>query len=99
MSDDAFPLPYASTDLTGQIALVTGASAGLGRRFALTLAAAGAQVAAAARRFDRLEEVAAEINGRGGRAVPVALDLTDAAQIPAALDAAEAAFGGPVTIL
>ncbi len=99
MTDATFPLPYASTDLTGQVALVTGASSGLGNRFAQTLAAAGANVVAAARRVDKLEELAATINARGaGSCVPVALDMTDAAQIVAAVDAAEAAFG-TVTIL
>ncbi len=96
-----FPLPNSSTDLTGQVALVTGASSGLGRRFALTLAAAGADVAAAARRVDRLEELAAEINALGGgagRCVPVALDTTDADSIVAGVQAAEGAFG-TVTIL
>lgn len=98
MTATSFPLPNASIDLTGQVALVTGASSGLGRRFALTLAAAGAKVAAAARRLDRLEELAAEISANGGMCVPVQLDMTDAESIVAAVDAAEAAFG-TVTIL
>src|SRR3954452_11484146 len=96
MSD--FPLPYSSTDLSGQVALVTGASSGLGARFARVLAAAGAKVAAAARRVDRLESLAAEIRSAGGECEPVALDMTDSAQIVAAVDQAEAALG-PVTIL
>ena len=50
-----YPLPNVSTDLSGQTALVTGASSGLGRRFAKVLAAAGAKVAVTARRLDRLE--------------------------------------------
>ena len=98
MTDATFPLPYASTDLTGQVALVTGASSGLGRRFALTLAAAGAQVVATARRYERLEGLAAEIADNGGTCAPVQLDVTDATQLVAAVDAAEAAFG-TVTIL
>jgi NAD(P)-dependent dehydrogenase (short-subunit alcohol dehydrogenase family) len=85
-------------DLTGQVALVTGATSGLGRRFAFTLAAAGAQVVACGRRRDRLDEVEAEIAAAGGQCVGVPLDVTDAAQIVAAVDAAEAAFG-MVTIL
>lgn len=101
MTDDApiqFPLPNASLDLTGQVALVTGASSGLGYRFARTLAAAGANVAACARRVDKLEALAAQITADGGTCVPVQLDVTDAASIVAAVDTAEAAFG-PVTIL
>lgn len=93
-----FPLPYASTELTGQVALVTGATSGLGRRFALTLAAAGAAVVASGRRADRLDEVVAEIRASGGQAAPAVLDVTDAASIVAAVDTAEAAFG-TVTIL
>jgi NAD(P)-dependent dehydrogenase (short-subunit alcohol dehydrogenase family) len=98
MTETSFPLPYASTDLTGQVALVTGATSGLGRRFAIALAAAGAKVAVAGRRYDRLEEVSAEIASNGGSAAPVQLDVTDAEQLVTAVDAAEAAFG-TVTIL
>ncbi len=97
MSED-FPLPYASTDLTGQVALVTGATSGLGWRFARTLAAAGASVVGCGRRADRLDELVAQITEDGGTAVGVPLDVTDADAITAAVDAAEAAFG-LVTIL
>lgn len=88
-----FPLPYAGHDLTGSVALVTGASSGLGRRFAAVLAAAGAAVAACARRADRLAELVAEIEGRGGRAIAVALDVTDADSIAAAVSTAESELG------
>ena len=84
--------------LAGKAALVTGASSGLGRHFARVLAGAGAKVAVAARRLDRLEALAAEINATGGTAVPVALDVTDPAAITSAFDAAEAAIG-PIDIL
>jgi NAD(P)-dependent dehydrogenase (short-subunit alcohol dehydrogenase family) len=94
----SFPLPNASYDLTGQVALVTGATSGLGWRFAQTLAAAGARVAAAGRRVERLEELAALITAAGGSCVPVPLDMTDPDSIVAAVDTAEAAFG-TVTIL
>jgi NAD(P)-dependent dehydrogenase (short-subunit alcohol dehydrogenase family) len=99
----ADPLPFpepqnVAVDLRGQVALVTGATSGLGRRFAATLAAAGASVVAAGRRQERLDEVQAEITAAGGTCVGVALDVTDAGQIVAAVDAAEAAFG-TVTIL
>jgi NAD(P)-dependent dehydrogenase (short-subunit alcohol dehydrogenase family) len=93
-----FPLPYNGSDLTGEVALVTGATSGLGRRFAQTLAAAGASVVACGRRVDRLDEVVAEIEAAGGLAVAVPLDVSDAEAIPGAVDAAEAAFG-TVTIL
>jgi NAD(P)-dependent dehydrogenase (short-subunit alcohol dehydrogenase family) len=81
------------TDLAGQVALVTGASSGLGRRFATTLAAAGASVAIAARRTDRLEELAKEIEASGGQAWPVTLDVTDAESITAAVESAERELG------
>jgi NAD(P)-dependent dehydrogenase (short-subunit alcohol dehydrogenase family) len=93
-----FPLPNASTDLSGQVALVTGASSGLGLRFAKVLASRGAKVALAARRLDRLEALAAEIRAAGGAAVAIAMDATDADQLIAAVAQAEAAFG-TVTIL
>lgn len=85
-------------DLMGRVALVTGASSGLGRRFALVLAAHGAAVVATARRSERLAELAAEIEASGGRCLPLALDVTDAQQIGPVVAAAEEAFG-PVDIL
>lgn len=94
----SFPLPNNSADLTGQVALVTGASSGLGYRFAKVLAAAGAKVAIAARRVDKLEALAAEIRAAGGTALPIAMDATDADQLIAAVAKAEAELG-VVTIL
>ncbi len=84
--------------LDGRTALVTGASGGLGRHFALVLAGAGASVAVAARRAAPLEEVTAEIVAAGGTAVAVGLDVTDGAAVKAAFDDAEKAFG-PVDVL
>ena len=75
----SYPLPNVTTDLSGRIALVTGASSGLGVRFARVLASCGAKVAVAARRIDRLESLAAEIRTAGGEAIAVAMDATDAA--------------------
>ena len=98
MESPAFPLPYAGAHLDGQVALVTGASSGLGRRFAATLAASGATVAVAARRTDRLVDLVAEIEARGGKAWPVGLDVTDAAAIQTAVQDAEDRLG-LVTIL
>lgn len=98
MTDASFPLPYADADLSGQVALVTGATSGLGHRFAQTLAAAGASVVAAGRRADRLDELTALINGRGHHAASAVLDVTDPEQIVQAVDQAEHAFG-TVTIL
>lgn len=81
------------TDLSGQVAFVTGASSGLGRRFARVLADAGAAVALAARRTDRLDALAAEIEAAGGRAVVVPLDVADAAAIPVAIEGTQARLG------
>lgn len=89
----SFSLPNFSIDLSGRVALVTGASSGLGRRFAETLASAGAAVAVAGRRLERLQELAAEIEGRGGRAIPVQLDIRDVHAIGAAINKVESAFG------
>lgn len=79
--------------LDGRFALVTGASAGLGRRFARVLAEHGAAVVIAARRSEALEELACEIRGAGGRVLVHAIDVADAAAIPVAFDAAEQQFG------
>ena len=89
----AFPLPNASHDLGGQVALVTGASAGLGRRFARVLAASGAKVAIAARRLDKLEELADEIRAAGGVALPLQLDVTDSDALLRVVAQAEEALG------
>ena len=80
-------------DLSGEVALVTGASSGLGRRFAKVLAVHGAAVVVAARRRDRLESLSREIAAAGGSSHCVEVDLADRSRIAAAFDAAEAAFG------
>jgi 3-oxoacyl-[acyl-carrier protein] reductase len=85
-------------DLKGQVALVTGASSGLGVRFAEVLAGAGAAVALVARRTDRLAEVKARIAQAGGRAVAIGADVLDRTAMARAFDQAEQAFG-PVSIL
>ena len=85
-------------DVEGRVAIVTGASSGLGRQFALTLARAGAKVAIAARRQDRLSELARQIQAFDGRAMPVPLDVTDAASVAECVRAAETELG-PISIL
>jgi 3-oxoacyl-[acyl-carrier protein] reductase len=84
--------------LKGRVALVTGASSGLGVQFARALSDNGAAVALVARRADRLKSLQNEIEGKGGHAVAIEADVTDHAAIVRAFDAAEKAFG-TVTIL
>jgi 3-oxoacyl-[acyl-carrier protein] reductase len=79
--------------LEGRIALVTGASQGIGRACALTLAKAGAHVALAARNTTKLSEVAAEIEASGGKAFPFELDLASEESIKAGAKAVLAHFG------
>src|SRR5690242_2877031 len=84
--------------LKGKVALVTGASSGLGVQFARALADNGASVALVARRAGRLKAIKAEIEGKGGKAVAIEADVTDRAAMSKAFEAAEQAFG-TVTIL
>ncbi len=88
-----YPLPNLSNDLSGRVALVTGASSGLGYRFAQVIAASGAKVAIAARRVDRLQSLADEIRAAGGTAEAIALDMRDNESIIRAVDQAESALG------
>lgn len=84
--------------LKQRVAVVTGASSGLGLHFARILAAAGASVALMARRADRLQTAVAEIEAAGGTARAFSLDVADAKAIGPALDAAQAALG-PISIM
>ena len=84
--------------LTEKIALVTGASSGLGARFARVLAEQGATVALAARRVERLKDLRAEIEAAGGQAHIVQMDVADAGKIAAAVDHVASACG-PIDIL
>jgi NAD(P)-dependent dehydrogenase (short-subunit alcohol dehydrogenase family) len=85
--------PLPRFDLAGQVALVTGASSGIGRHLALLLAAAGAKVALTARRVDRLAEAAREIEAAGGVARALACDVTRADSVVATVAAVEAELG------
>lgn len=80
--------------LTGKRVLVTGASSGLGRHFARTLAKAGAQVVVGARRVDRLQELVADIQREGGNALAVALDVSSRESVVACLEDICNRYGG-----
>ena len=88
-----YPLPNVSNDLSGRVALVTGTTSGLGKRFAQVIAAAGAKVALTGRRADRLEELAEDIRSRGGVCEPIVLDMQDDESIMNCVNAAEEKLG------
>ena len=96
MSD--YPTPNFSIDLSDQVALVTGATSGLGARFARVLAACGARIAITGRRAERLEQLAEEIRSNGGLCHPVVMDMTDREQVRNGFREVESALG-VVTIL
>ncbi|MDP7724651.1 SDR family oxidoreductase [Mycobacterium sp. TY814] len=81
-------------DLRGKRALVTGASSGIGKKVALAYAEAGAEIALAARSLDTLEAVADEVAAAGGKAVPIACDVTRQDQVTAMVDRVTAELGG-----
>lgn len=82
-----------SIDLSGRVAFITGASSGLGSQFARTLARAGAAVVLASRRLDRLKDLRAQIEGEGGDAHVIELDVTDIDSIKSAVAHAETEVG------
>jgi len=79
--------------LKGKVALVTGASDGIGKEISLALAGKGANVVLVARRKELLEQIAADIKGRGGNALPFAADITLQADRQRAVDATVKAYG------
>ena len=82
-----------SIDLSGRVAFITGASSGLGAQFARTLSRAGAAVVLASRRVDRLKDLRAQIEGEGGDAHAIELDVTDIDSIKSAVAHAETEIG------
>lgn len=80
-------------DLTGKVALVTGASSGMGRATAIALAAQGAKVVVAARRMDKLESLVEEIQKQGKEALPVAMDVTKRTDVDRAVTLAVVTYG------
>lgn len=89
--------PIVSLD--GRNVLVTGASSGLGAQFALACARAGAGVALAARRTDRLEQLVSSIEAEGGKAVAIAMDVTDEGSVSDGMDKAQEALGPVMSVI
>ncbi len=87
------PLSFAAGRLTGKVVFVTGASSGIGAAAVRRFAAEGAAVAAAARRRDRLDELAGELRQAGHEALAVVCDVTDEDSVAAAVDRTVATFG------
>jgi len=87
-----------SFDLSGRVALISGASSGLGRHFALTLAGAGAKVVLAARRSEPLHALAEQIEGQGGAALPLTMDVTETESVSGGFAAAADRLG-PITVV
>lgn len=87
------------TALSGRVVLVTGASSGLGAEFARAAARAGAAVAIAARRLDRLTDLQASIEAEGGRAFAVEMDVASEASVIAGFDAAQEALGTVTSVI
>jgi NAD(P)-dependent dehydrogenase (short-subunit alcohol dehydrogenase family) len=94
-----FSNPNFSLDLSDQVALVTGASSGLGYRFAKVLAKCGAKVAISARRVEKLEELAKEIRDDGGICEPIRVDMVDRESIRNAVQMAEDTLGVVNTLI
>ncbi len=86
-------------DLSGRVALVTGASAGIGQAMAMALAAAGASLVVTARRRPQLDETVASIVEAGGRARAIEADLSDLSRLPAVAESASAPFGPPLILV
>jgi NAD(P)-dependent dehydrogenase (short-subunit alcohol dehydrogenase family) len=85
--------------LSGQVALVTGASSGIGRHMATVLALAGADVALVARRADKLTDAVQLISDHGARATAISADLNDRAQLDDVIDETAAAYGSPTIVV
>lgn len=96
---DTSTRPDSSTRLSGTVALVTGASSGIGEATALALAGHGAAVALVARRKDRLDDLAARITGAGGRALVIEADITDQVQAESAVEQTVAGLGRLDTLI
>jgi len=85
--------------LEGKVALVTGASSGLGKHFAKVLAAAGADIAVVARRTEKLDELVKELSDNGTKAFATAMDVTSAASVEEAISTIENELGTVTTLI